>query len=322
MKEKDFFSDIKSGLQGLIGEDCVAELVQIDKNNGVKADGIIVRNNKNCISPVIYLDTYYKQYKKGKTKNDIIDNIYQIYQKYSCEMGLNLDIEIQDLNNYEKIKKNVAYKLINYEKNQEMFFNIPYVRFLDLAIVFFIMVSCKKDSEIKNAAFPIRKEHLKTWGIDIGDIYRDALYNTPDLFPSVISPMGNLLAELICKELEEDVFEKTDNQSMQSELERLQREYDSGVYVLTNTKNVNGASCMLYKNIIKEFAKKENTDFYIIPSSIHEVLLFPISDKRVTAEDLRGMVIQVNRTEIEEYEILSDNIYYYNNENDSITVVF
>ncbi len=34
------------------------------------------------------------------------------------------------------------------------------------------------------------------------------------------------------------------------------------------------------------------------------------------------MVIQVNKTEIDEYEILSDNIYYYNGENDSITVVF
>ena len=76
------------------------------------------------------------------------------------------------------------------------------------------------------------------------------------------------------------------------------------------------------RTLFKEFAEKEHTDFYIIPSSIHEVLLFPISDKRVTAEDLKGMVIQVNRTEIDEYEILSDNIYYYNSENDSITIVF
>ncbi len=322
MEEKEFFSDIKSGLQELIGEDCVAELVQIDKNNGVKADGVIVRNDKNYISPIIYLDTYYKQYKKGRTKKDIIDDIYQAYQKYSCEMNLNLDIKIQDFNNYEKIKKQVAYKVINYEKNEELLVQIPHVRFLDLAIVFFVMVSCQKDSGIKNAAFPIHKEHLKTWEVTIGDIYRDALYNTPDLFPSIISPMGNLLAELICKELEADMFEKTDNEHMQNELERLQEEYDSGVYVLTNTKNINGASCMLYKNVIKEFSEQEHTDFYIIPSSIHEVLLFPISDKRVTAEDLRGMVIQVNKTEIDEYEILSDNIYYYNSENDSITVVF
>lgn len=322
MKEKDFFSTIKSSLQELVGGDCVTELVQIDKNNGVKADGIIVRNDKNYISPIIYLDTYYKQYKKGKTKRDIIDDIYQVYQKYSCEMNLNLDIKIQDFNNYEKVKKKVAYKVINYEKNEEMLFHIPYVRFLDLAIVFFIMVSCQKDSGIKNAAFPIRKEHLKTWEVTVEDIYKDALYNTPDLFPPIISPMGNLLAELICKELEGDAFEKTDDNYMQSELERLQKEYDSGVYVLTNTKNVNGASCMLYKNVIKEFAEREHTNFYIIPSSIHEVLLFPISDNRVTAEDLRGMVIQVNRTEIDEYEILSDNIYYYNSENDSITIVF
>lgn len=316
MKDKDFFNDIKSGLQKLVGKDGVAELIQIDKNNGVKAGGVIVKDDKNYISPIIYLDTYYEQYKKGKSKTDILNEIYQIYRKYSCEV--NLDVTIQDLNNYEKIKKRVAYKLVNYEKNEEMLSNIPYMRFLDLAIVFFVVVSCQKDSSIKNAAFPIYKEHLKIWGADIGDIYRDALYNTPDLFPAVISPMGNLLAELMCRELEEDT---SDKESIQREMEKLKMEYDSGVYVLTNAKNINGASCLLYKNVIKKFSEKENTDFYIIPSSIHEVLLFPTRDERVTANDLKGMVVQVNQTEIDEYEILSDNIYYYNCENDSITIV-
>lgn len=322
MEERDFFSAVKTGLQRLLGENCEAELVQIDKNNGVKKDGIIVKNKKNDISPVIYLDDYYEQYKKGKTEDKIIDEVHHIYHKYSCEINLDLDMKIQDLKDYEKIKKKIAYKLINYEKNEEILFHTPYMRFLDLAIVFFVMVSCREDSGIKNAAFPVREENLEIWGVTIGDIYRDALYNTPDLFPPTFSPMGNLLAELICNELEEDMLGKADRESMQSELERLQTEYDSGVYVLTNTKNVNGASCILYKNIIGEFAKKEKTDFYIIPSSIHEVLLFPISDKRVTPEDLREMVVQVNQTEIDEYEILSDNIYYYNSKNDSITIVF
>jgi len=318
MKE-NFFSDIKNGLQSLIGETGAAELVQIDKNNGIKADGIIIKDDKNYISPIIYLDIYYEQYQKGKSKADILDEIYEIYQKYSCE--INFDIKIQNLNNYEKIKKKIAYKLVNYEKNEEMLRNMPYIRFLDLAIVFFVVVSCQKNSDIKNAAFPIREEHLKIWGVDIGDIYRDALYNTPDLFPAVISPMGSLLAELICKELAEDISVETENESIQREAERLKMEYDSGVYVLTNTKNLNGASCMLYKNVIKEFSEKENTDFYIIPSSIHEVLLVPTSDRRVTPDDLKGMVVQVNQTEIDEYEILSDNIYYYSSENDSIMII-
>ena len=48
-----------------------------------------------------------------------------------------------------------------------------------------------------------------------------------------------------------------------------------GVYVCTNESKHHGASALMYPNFMDEVADKLGGDFYIIPSSIHETLLFP-----------------------------------------------
>ena len=42
---------------------------------------------------------------------------------------------------------------------------------------------------------------------------------------------------------------------------------------LTNTEKLYGASAILYPNILSYFAKRLKADLYLLPSSIHEVLL-------------------------------------------------
>lgn len=47
------------------------------------------------------------------------------------------------------------------------------------------------------------------------------------------------------------------------------------MYVATNSKKLNGACVMLYDGLLRDFARKVGRSFYIIPSSIHEVILIP-----------------------------------------------
>ena len=94
-------------------------------------------------------------------------------------------------------------------------------------------------------------------------------------------------------------------------------EYEMPVYILTNSKKVNGASCILYKNLLRNFACEKNENFYIIPSSIHEVLLVPES-QGLKMDELKSMVQEVNDTELDREEILSYSVYYYNRELDCI----
>ena len=91
------------------------------------------------------------------------------------------------------------------------------------------------------------------------------------------------------------------------------------MYVCSNSQKVNGAGVILYKDLLKQFAEKTGSDFYILPSSIHETLLVPVSDQ-MEVEALRSMVREVNATQVAPEEVLSDNVYIYRREDDKISL--
>ena len=88
------------------------------------------------------------------------------------------------------------------------------------------------------------------------------------------------------------------------------------MYVLSNKSRINGASCILYKDILKDFAMVVDKDLYVLPSSIHEVILLP-SDGTQESEQLKEMVREINQSQVEKEEVLSDSVYYYRRSDDS-----
>ena len=52
-------------------------------------------------------------------------------------------------------------------------------------------------------------------------------------------------------------------------------------------------------------------NFYILPSSIHEVIIIAESQSP-SKDDLQDMVRDINETQVDAEELLSDTIYYYN----------
>ena len=82
------------------------------------------------------------------------------------------------------------------------------------------------------------------------------------------------------------------------------------LYVLSNQTGINGAICMLYDNVIKDFADTIGSDLIILPSSIHEVLILPDSHDQ-KYEMFRHMVRSVNAEDVPKEEVLSDEIYLY-----------
>ena len=70
-----------------------------------------------------------------------------------------------------------------------------------------------------------------------------------------------------------------------------------------------GAVGMLRTDLLEKFAEKGGGDHYILPSSIHEVLL--LKDDEIPVDELRRMVRSVNRGVVDEMDRLSDEVYYY-----------
>ena len=81
------------------------------------------------------------------------------------------------------------------------------------------------------------------------------------------------------------------------------------MYVLGATAD-NGAVYMTDLELLRGFCDKIESDVYIIPSSVHEVLLIPV-DGTESESMLNEMIADVNKTELEPVEVLSNHAYYF-----------
>ena len=92
------------------------------------------------------------------------------------------------------------------------------------------------------------------------------------------------------------------------------------MYVLTNSGKALGAACILYEGMLKYCASWLDSAYYLLPSSIHEVILIPkaaVSNE----QELGEMVRDINRTQVLKTEVLSDQIYFYSPESGQLSIV-
>ena len=276
--------------------------VTMTKNNSVKLDALSVKRKSSNISPVIYLDNYYSEYSNGRSIESIVDSI--VFTARS-ESNVNIDI-VSDFMDFNKIRDGIEIKLINRDKNIELLSNVPYVEFLDMAIVFIVNVALEEDDG--KATVLINNSHVKMWGITKEALHDIAKKNSLKNNPAVIKNMTDIIRELYIDRFGDD----EDTCAMIDSMD-----YD--MYVMTNKNKFYGAATITYEKVLKDFANLKNCNLYILPSSIHECILIP-EDYTEDASGLREMVQSVNSTEVSDEEVLSDNVYYYDRFSDKITI--
>lgn len=311
MTYQKFEEEIINSIGDRLPEGHSLTLKPVNKNNGIVLHGLVINNGHCNISPTIYLDYYYDEYKKGNSVDFLASQVISQYQRFALED----DFDISFFTDYEKCKKNISYKLINYEKNKELLQDVPHIVYLDLAIVFYCLISniegrLKALSGSDTSSILIRKSHMEHWGVTVNDLFDVASVNTPKLLESEIRNLTDIV-----KELMEDSEHKSCFEDDEEFLEDSRR---YPMYVLTNKIKLFGACCILYKNLLGEFASKLQSDLYIIPSSVHEVLLVPKTIE-CDSEYLTDLVKQVNSSELDTEEILSDHVYYYSRTEDAIS---
>lgn len=330
MNYESFVREVKRGVEEITKRklgDGVVTVRDVVKNNNVKLQAISIVREGEITTPTIYLQNYYRDYKNGRTIKNICYEIFETYL-HSLE-HFKMDIDIQDVSDFGRIKDSIYYKVIHYEMNKELLTNLPYFRFLDLAIVFYIMVL--RDDEGQATAL-INNQHMAGWRITREELRNIAFENTWRKFPVVVRRMEDVVSEMIlndilgdeewvddCDDDYDDGFISEDTQYgeytygelkdvVREEIEDLKVE-DLNMYVMSNTMKFNGATCITYPNAIRDFAMEHNCDVYIIPSSIHELILIP--DIRCSVETLNDLIKDVNRKQLDPVEVLSDHAYVY-----------
>ena len=290
---------ILEALTERFGDDCKIEYKEVLKNNGIRLDGLLVRFNNKSISPTVYVNDYYDRYVAGEEIDEIADHIVWLIKNNSLED----DFDPESLILFENIKERIVYKLVNYEKNEDLLKTVPHKKFLDLAVVYYISI---KEDIFESASILINNAHLELWGKTMEDIDRLAKENSPRILKPELKSMAQTLMEIIRHEkkkpedIDEDVLS------------------DCGMYVLSNEKKQFGASAILYDNVIKDFSESLNSDLYILPSSVHEVIMIP-SILVDSVDKLNEMICEVNATQVPLIDILSNHSYYYSRDKECIT---
>lgn len=267
------------------------EISVVKKNNGVSATGLFIRESGQDVSPILYLDDYYIHYQNGELLENVIRNIRADYDK-KVQMAA---VKIPNLQEFENIRGRVIYRLVNYEKNKEILEDCPHIRLYDLAVTFRWVA---RIDDVGVSTSLITNKQVKEWGVSVNDLVLAARQNTPRLFPAQIIDMEEMLAGMVSFIL-----------------------YPSAIpmYILTNEQELNGASALLYGDILKDFANKKGADMYILPSSIHEVIMIP-ADRIDDPKKLSSMVHESNTTVVSTGDVLSDSVYYYDRKKDQILV--
>lgn len=298
MEYREFEERMVERIENKLSEEHSLTIKPVNKNNGIVLHGAIVSNGLCNISPTIYLDYYYEEYKKGYTVDELTDRFIAQYKKFELEE----DFDISFFTNFEKCKNNISYKLINYEKNKELLKEIPHIIYLDLAIVFYCLIDTKS---LETSSILIKNPHIEHWGIDVNELFEIASDNTPKLLDSEIKNLSEIIQDIMNT--------KDAGLEFPAEIEE-----ESPMYVLTNKLKLYGACCILYKNVLENFANSVKSDLYIIPSSIHEVLLIP---KRTEYDEeyLSTLVKEVNLSELQPEEVLSEHVYFYSRKDNAIT---
>lgn len=298
MEYKEFVEYIKMNAGYIAGEGGNITINHVIKNNGCEMDGLVIMEKGKDIAPTIYLDSFYELYTNGENIKNIIQQIEVIYEQNKN----NVTFDVNILKHFDTIKDKIVYKVVNYRSNEKLLEQVPHKRILDLAVVFY----CLLDNEYgRSATALIYNNNLKNWNVTIDDVYKAALKNTPDLLHSKISSMAAL-------------FEKC-GVNVDGEEVDLKDYVPSDMYVLTNESKLNGAACILYENVLYDFAQKLGADLYILPSSVHEVILLP-KLSMFEKDELVNMVKEVNTEGVAADEVLSDHVYEYNRTERLITM--
>lgn len=285
-----------------IDEGVSAEITEVTKNNGVVLKGLALKEDDSSISPTVYLERYYDAYEGGRSIESIGEEIIEVYHKGN----LGEFFDVTDFLDFEKAKKRIVYKLVNYEKNKVLLKQIPHKPFLDMAVVYYYLL---ENEQLDNATILIYNNHLESWNTTAKEIDEIAAHNTPLLLKEDLHSITEVLYQIMKKRNEEEAAKLL-------ELEN-EEEGDPVMYVLSNRNKIFGAAAILYSGVLKAFSDKLKKDLFILPSSVHEVILIP-KDETMEWEKLQEMVQEVNSTQVEDVEVLSDSVYCYQRNKDSL----
>lgn len=301
-----FAAVVKEAVEASLGDGYEVSIHEVLKNNDTHLTGLTIRTEESNVAPTIYLEGMFERYKAGDAAVPVIvSEIISVYESHKVTMPFDASM----VTDFSACQSKICYKLVNADRNRELLADAPHMFVCDdLAVIFYILVSSDGEG---TATITVRSNMSDLWGVDEDELFKIALLNTQRLFRGSVMSMASVMMDLLSDRMDDEYSSEFFDMVVSEDMVPM--------YVCSNNQKLNGAGVILYKDLLKQFAEKTGSDFYILPSSIHETLLVPVSDQMEVGA-LRSMVREVNATQVAPEEVLSDNVYIYRREDDKISL--
>ena len=296
MTKTKFYESVAEIVSEVLGSGVIVDLQEVTKVN-LSLEGLTIRKQGENIAPTIYLNQYFNLFNDGRAMDDIEQHIIKVYENIQPKNIMDV-FKTEDFYDFEKMKEKMVLKVINTERNLDLLEQVPHLDMegLGLSVVFYVSLMTGEQS----AGILIKNEHLKLWEKTVSDLLTVAEVNTNRMHAFTIKSMNEVLSGMFGFE------------------EELIPEDVPALYVLTDENKTFGASQLFLKDKIREFAKQQDCDVYILPSSVHELLLLRADFPNVEPEYLKEMVCEVNATEVSNEDFLCDGAFKYELATDKI----
>lgn len=245
------------------GEDMKVEIAAIQKNNGIQKEAIVFSDKEDNLHPLIYLDSIYSQYRAGTELSVCVGFTVGVCRSV---MDLNVDMVYK---NWEDVRGKIEVTVINKAWNADAMSGIPHREFLDLVLYCRVIIDRNENGV---ASTIVRSHMLREWGISEEELWEAAFSNlkTEEFdIQDVNEVLGFIFRE----------------GGLSGTLDK--NEFEPVLYVLTNKYQNRGAVGMLRTDLLEKFAEQGSCDLYILPSSIHEVLL--LKDDEISVDELKSI---------------------------------
>ncbi|MGF6990441.1 hypothetical protein M2150_001702 [Lachnospiraceae bacterium PM6-15] len=298
MSFQEFCSKIMSKLSYKYlpeGSDYEWETVQVTKNNEQKYTGVVLKKHDESAQPVLPLEKYYGEMCKGRGFEAIVLQIAEDYQSLPTFKKTPLSIDSIPL------EDNIVAVIVDKQKNKDLLNDLISLDVGNgLTLIYKALLSNPLgDGEI--ATVRISKQMASRKGLTVDDIHQWAVNRIKE-DPIEFMSMDEVMNELFLNEKpEREAFH-----------ENMALEKDSVMYTLSNESRFYGASVFFYPEVQETIKKVLGEGYYMLPSSVHEVIIVPESKAlNIEIDEMAQMVKAVNASTVDKEEQIADMAYYY-----------
>ena len=294
MDIREFTEKLKDEIREYLPDDVCRDVeigdTTVVKMNDQKLHGLMFRMPGSDAAPTLYVNDMYEAYSEGADIGYLASEMANMYTQ-TKDSPRPPEIKLD----FDAVRNNLTVRLLEKKRNREFLANMPYVSVgHGLAVIADINMGEDRGGDWRIA---VNNSVLESMGVDKETLFAEAMNSSMLMDPPLLIDMSNALFSLD----RENLLDRTDP---------IAPEDIGGMYVLTNASGSFGAAAMFYPDVKEKAAELIGGDYYILPSSVHEVILVP-DVQGISAKELSDMVKQANRTVVDEKDILSDNVYHY-----------